>query len=126
VTSRCCTPLRPHAAQRSLGTIDRDDEESPVRGNFGDRFGRGVEESLPSDDIFDFARRNFDGMPKAMRLIYVPACAPWINLPPHQFLHEPFLFEFLQKPVVDKLFRIGLGGLRIGLREGIHHRLHRH
>ena len=36
--------------------VDRDNEESSVRRNFDDRFGRDVEESLPSDDIFDFAR----------------------------------------------------------------------
>lgn len=48
VTSRCCTPVRPHAAQRGLGAVDREDEEIPVRGNLDDRFG--------SDDIFDFAR----------------------------------------------------------------------
>lgn len=56
VTSRCCTPVRPHAAQRSLGAVDRDDEESPVRGNFDDRFGGEIAERIASDDIFDFAR----------------------------------------------------------------------
>ena len=56
VTSRCCTPARPHAAHRSLDAIDGDDEEIPVRRDFDDRFGRGVEESLASDDIFGFAR----------------------------------------------------------------------
>ncbi len=37
VTSRCGTSVCPHAAQRSLDAGDRDDEESPVRGNFDDR-----------------------------------------------------------------------------------------
>ena len=56
VTSRCCTPARPHAAQRSLGAVDRDDEEIPIRGNLGNRFGGGIAERVTSDDIFDFAR----------------------------------------------------------------------
>ena len=56
VTFRCCTPVRPHAAQRGSGTIDRDDEEIPVRGDFDDRFGGDVAERVASDDIFDFAR----------------------------------------------------------------------
>ncbi len=56
VTSRCCTPVRPHAAQRGLGTIDRDDEEIPVRGNLDHRFGKGIAECIASDDIFDLAR----------------------------------------------------------------------
>ena len=56
VTSRCCTPVRPHAAQRGLGTIDRDDEEIPLRGNLDDRFDGDVAERVASDDIFDFAR----------------------------------------------------------------------
>ena len=56
VTSRCCTPARPHAAQRSLGVVARDDEEIPIRGNLDDRFGGGIAEGVASDDIFDFAR----------------------------------------------------------------------
>ncbi len=56
VTSRCCTPARPHAAQRSLGAVDGDDEEIPVRGDLDDRFCGGIAECVASDDIFDFAR----------------------------------------------------------------------
>lgn len=56
VTSRCCTPVRPHAAQRGLGTIDRDDEEIPVWSDLDDRFGKGSAECIASDDIFDFMR----------------------------------------------------------------------
>jgi len=56
VTSRCCIPVRPHAAQRSLGTVDGDNEEVSVRGNFDDCFGGDTAERLASDDIFDFVR----------------------------------------------------------------------
>jgi len=56
VTFRCCTPVRPHAAQRSLDAVDGDDEEIPVRGNFDNRFGGDVTERVASEDIFDFAR----------------------------------------------------------------------
>ena len=56
VTSRCCTPVRPHAAQRSLDAIDGDDEEIPVRGDFDDRFGEDTAERVASDDIFNFTR----------------------------------------------------------------------
>jgi hypothetical protein len=56
VASRCCTPVRPHAAQRGLGAVDRDDEEIPLRGNLDDRFGGDVAERKAADDIFDFAR----------------------------------------------------------------------
>ena len=56
VTSRRCTPARPHAAQRSLGAVDRDDEEIPVRGELDDRFGGSIVERAASDDIFDFVR----------------------------------------------------------------------
>lgn len=56
VTSRCRTPVRPHAAQRCLGTVDREDEERSVRGNLDDCFGGDVAEDVASDDIFDFAR----------------------------------------------------------------------
>jgi hypothetical protein len=56
VTSRCCTPVRPHAAQRDSGTIDRDDGEIPVWGDLDDRFGGDVAERVAADDIFDFAR----------------------------------------------------------------------
>lgn len=56
VTSRCCTPTRPHAAQRSLGAVDGDDEEIPVRGELGDRFCGDTAERVASDDIFNFAR----------------------------------------------------------------------
>lgn len=55
VTSRCCTPVRPHAAQRGSGTVDRDDEEISVRGALDDRFGGDVAERVAADDIFDFA-----------------------------------------------------------------------
>lgn len=56
VTSRRCTPARPHAAQRSSGAVDRDDEEIPSRGNLDDRFGGGIAEDVAADDIFDFVR----------------------------------------------------------------------
>jgi hypothetical protein len=56
VTSRCCTPVRPHAAQRRLGTVDGDGEEIAVRGNLNDCFCPDVAERVASDDIFDFAR----------------------------------------------------------------------
>ena len=56
VTSRCCTPVRPHAAQRGSGTIDRDDEEISGWGDLDDRFGGDVAERVASDDVFDFTR----------------------------------------------------------------------
>jgi hypothetical protein len=56
VTSRRCTPVRPHAAQRGLGAVDRGDKESPLRGNLDDRFGGDVVERVATDDTFDFAR----------------------------------------------------------------------
>ena len=56
VTSRCCTPFRPHAAQRSLDAVDGDDEEIPVRGDFDDRFDEDTAEGVASDDIFNFTR----------------------------------------------------------------------
>jgi hypothetical protein len=56
VTSRRCTPARPHAAQRSLGVVDREDEESSVRGEFDDRFCGDIAERVASDDILDFTR----------------------------------------------------------------------
>ncbi len=56
VTSRCCTPFRPHAAQRSLDAVDGDDEEIPARGDFDDRFGEDAAERIASDDIFNFTR----------------------------------------------------------------------
>src|SRR5262245_29556178 len=54
VLSRCCTPARPHAAQRSLGAVDRDDEEIPIQGNLDDRFGEIIAEGVTSDNVFDF------------------------------------------------------------------------
>ena len=56
VTSRCCTPARPHAAQRFLGPVDGEDEESALRGELDDRFCGDIAESVASDDIFDFTR----------------------------------------------------------------------
>ena len=56
VTARCCTPVRPHAAQRSLDGVDGDDEEIPARGDFDDRFGEDTAERIASDDIFNFTR----------------------------------------------------------------------
>jgi len=56
VTSRRCTPVRPHAAQRRLGTVDGDGEEIAVRGDLNDCFRRDIAEGVASDDIFDFAR----------------------------------------------------------------------
>ena len=51
------------------------------------------------------------------------ACAVWINLPPHQLLHESFLFELLQKAVADKIFRVNLAELRLACNRRINHRL---
>ena len=48
VTVRCCTPARPHAAQRGLDTVDGDDEEIAVR------FGKDTVERFASDDVFNF------------------------------------------------------------------------
>lgn len=42
-------PVRLQSVQCSLGAADRDDEESPVRGNFDDRFG----DRAPEDDAFE-------------------------------------------------------------------------
>jgi len=56
VTSRRCTPARPHEAQRWLSTIDGNDEEIPVRGNLDDRFCKDAAERVTLDDIFDFVR----------------------------------------------------------------------
>jgi hypothetical protein len=56
VTSRSCTPARPHAAQRSLGEVDGKDEEITVRGELDDRFREDTTERVASDDIFDFTR----------------------------------------------------------------------
>lgn len=56
VTSRRCTPVRPHAAQRGLGTVDGDGEEIAVRGDLNDCFCPDTTEGVASDDIFDFAR----------------------------------------------------------------------
>lgn len=56
VTERCCTPVRPHAAQRGLDTVDGDDEEIAVRGDFDDRFGEDTVERVASDDILNFTR----------------------------------------------------------------------
>lgn len=56
VTSRCCTPARPHAAQRGLGAVDREDKERSVRGELDDRFCGAIAERAASDDIFDFTR----------------------------------------------------------------------
>lgn len=55
VTSRRCTPVRPHAAQRGLVTVDGEGEEIAVRGDLDDRFCWGAAECVASDDIFDFA-----------------------------------------------------------------------
>ncbi|HEV8717187.1 MAG TPA: hypothetical protein VGX03_30750 [Candidatus Binatia bacterium] len=49
-------PARPHAAQRILGTVDRDDEESALRGELDDRSCGDIAECVASDDIFDFTR----------------------------------------------------------------------
>jgi len=56
VTSRCRTPVRPHAAQRGLVTVDGEGEEIAIRGDFDDRFCWDAAEHGASDDIFDFAR----------------------------------------------------------------------
>lgn len=56
VTSRSCTPARPHAAQRSLGEVDSDDEEITARGDFDDRFRGDTTERVAADDVLDFAR----------------------------------------------------------------------
>lgn len=56
VTSRCCTPAWPHAAQRNLGSVYREDEESSVRGKLDDRFCAAVAERVASDDVLDFTR----------------------------------------------------------------------
>jgi hypothetical protein len=56
VTSRCCTPVRPHPAQRRLDAADGDDEEIPVRGNLNDRIGGDTPEGVAADDVLDFAR----------------------------------------------------------------------
>ena len=56
VTSRRCTPGRPHAAQRGLGAVDGEGEEIAVRSDFNDGLCRDTAERVASDDIFDFAR----------------------------------------------------------------------
>jgi hypothetical protein len=56
VTSRRCTPVRPHAAQRGLVTIDGDGEEIALRGDLNDRLRWDTAEGGASDDIFDFTR----------------------------------------------------------------------
>ena len=56
VTSRGCTPFRPHAAQRNLGAVDGDDEEIPVRGDFDDRVGEDTAERVASNDVSNFTR----------------------------------------------------------------------
>lgn len=56
VTSRRCTPVRPHAAQRGLVTVDGDGEEITARGDLDDRLCRGAAERGAADDIFDSAR----------------------------------------------------------------------
>ena len=56
VTSRRCTPVRPHAAQRGLVAVDREGEEITVRGDLDDGFRRYAAEGVASDDTFDFAR----------------------------------------------------------------------
>ena len=56
VTTRCRTPVRPHAAQRGLVTVDGEGEEIAVRGDLDDRFCWDAAERGASDDIFDFAR----------------------------------------------------------------------
>ena len=56
VTSRRCTPVRPHAAQCSLGAVDGDGEEIAVRGDLDDGFRWDTVECAASDDIFNFTR----------------------------------------------------------------------
>ena len=56
VTSRRCTPSRPHAAQRGLGAVDGDGEEITVRGDLNDCFRWDAVERIALDDILDFAR----------------------------------------------------------------------
>ena len=41
VTTRRCTPVRPHAAQRGLVGVDGEDEEIAVRGDLNDGFRGG-------------------------------------------------------------------------------------
>ena len=56
VTSRRCTPVRLHAAQRGLVAVDSEGEEITVRGDLDDGFRRYAAECVASDDIFNFAR----------------------------------------------------------------------
>jgi hypothetical protein len=56
VTSRRCTPVRLHAAQRSLVAVDCEGEEVTIRGDLEGRFCWDAAECVASDDIFDFPR----------------------------------------------------------------------
>lgn len=56
VTSRRCTPGRPHAAQQGLGAVDGDGEEITARGDLNDCFRWDAAERVALDDILDFAR----------------------------------------------------------------------
>lgn len=56
VTSRRCTPIRLHAAQRGLVAVDGESEEVTVRGDLNDGFRRDAAECVASDNIFDFPR----------------------------------------------------------------------
>jgi hypothetical protein len=56
VTSRRCTPVRPHAAQLGLVTVDGEGEEIAVRGDLNDGFRWVAAEGVAADDILDFAR----------------------------------------------------------------------
>jgi hypothetical protein len=56
VTSRRCTPVRPHAAQWGLVAIDGEGEEIAVRGDLDNGFRGDIIDRGAADDIFDFAR----------------------------------------------------------------------
>ncbi len=56
VTSRRCTPVRLHEAQRGLVTVDGEGEEIAVRGDLNGGFRWDTAECVASDDIFDLPR----------------------------------------------------------------------
>lgn len=55
-TRRSCTPARPHAAQRNLDEVDRDDVEDAREADLDDRFGFAAIKGAPLDDDLGFAR----------------------------------------------------------------------
>ena len=55
-TRRSCTPARPHAAQRGLDDVDRDEVEDASEADFDDRFSLPSIEGAPPDNDLAFAR----------------------------------------------------------------------